>query len=69
METWPEGGTRSDKKSKDLSSCESEERGCGEGGGGYDTLMESDVVVYYESIKRELNRRLIYESVWWKTKI
>ena len=32
------------KKPKDLSVCESEERGCGEGGGVYATLMESDVV-------------------------
>ena len=32
-----------------------------EGGGGYLTLMESDVVIYYKSIKQEFNRRLIYE--------
>jgi hypothetical protein len=32
------------KKPKDLSVCESEERGCGEGGGVYVTLMESDTV-------------------------
>ncbi len=47
----PFGGTRSGrtrKKPKDLSSCESEECGRGEGGGGYATLMESDVVIYYE---------------------
>ena len=42
-----EGDTRSGrtcKKPKDLSPCESEDRGYGEGGGVYDTLMESDVV-------------------------
>ncbi len=32
------------KKPKDLSVCESEEGGCGEGGGVYVTLMESDTV-------------------------
>ena len=31
-------------KTKDLSVCESEERGCGEVGGVYTTLMESDAV-------------------------
>ena len=41
------GGTRPGrtyKKPKDLSACESEESGRGEGGGVYDTLMESDTV-------------------------
>jgi hypothetical protein len=32
------------KKPKDLSACESEERGCGEGGGVYAVLVESDDV-------------------------
>jgi hypothetical protein len=31
-------------KPKDLSACESEERGRGEGGGTYTTLMEADAV-------------------------
>ena len=42
-----EGGTRSGrtrKKPKDLSACESEEGGRGEGRDVFDTLMESDAV-------------------------
>jgi hypothetical protein len=41
-----------------LSSCESEERGCREGGGVYTTLIQ---FVYDESIKRELKTIPKYE--------
>ena len=39
-------GGRTHRKPKDLSVCESEECGHGEGGGVYTTLMESDTVIH-----------------------
>ena len=42
-----EGDTRpgrTRKKPKDLSPCESDDRGCGVGGGVFATLMQSDAV-------------------------
>ncbi len=58
-----EGGTRpgrTRKKPKDLSVCESEERRCGEGV-RFTYRVIPHCLVYYETIKRKLKRRLIYE--------
>jgi hypothetical protein len=46
----------------DLCACESEEHEHGVGAGANTTLVKKEkIVVYYESIKRELQRRPIYE--------